>query len=84
MAFAPSKMVPGIEPSPDRMLAARLFSYFDSQTYRLGINNHLIPVNKCPFHVNTYQRDGAMQVGHNGGGGPNYYPNSFHGLRQVS
>lgn len=80
LAFSPSHMVPGIEPSPDRMLHARMFSYPDSQLYRLGTNFAQIPVNRCPYHVNTYQRDGAMNVEDNGAGAPNYYPNSFHGL----
>jgi catalase len=81
-AFSPSHMVPGIEPSPDRMLQARMFSYPDSQRYRLGINAAQLPVNRCPFEFETYQRDGAMNFGKNGGGGPNYFPNSFHGAKQ--
>lgn len=80
LAFSPSHMVPGIEPSPDRMLHARIFSYPDSQVYRLGVNFAQIPVNSCPFQVNTYQRDGHMNVGNNGAGAPNYFPNSFSGL----
>jgi catalase len=34
------------------MLQARLFSYGDTQRYRLGVNFNHIPVNppKCPFH----------------------------------
>ena len=35
-AFAPSNLVPGIGPSPDRMLLGRLFSYPDAHRYRLG------------------------------------------------
>jgi catalase len=35
-AFCPYVMVPGIEPSPDRMLQGRLFSYADTQRYRIG------------------------------------------------
>ena len=31
----------------------------------------------CP--VNNYQRDGFMRFDNNGGGSPNYYPNSFGG-----
>lgn len=79
LAFSPSHMVPGIEPSPDRMLHARMFSYPDSQVYRLGVNFAQIPVNKCPFEVYTYQKDGHMNVGTNGAGAPNYFPNSFSG-----
>lgn len=47
-AFSPSHMVPGIEPSPDKMLQARLFSYPDTHRHRLGVNYQNIPVN-CPF-----------------------------------
>lgn len=79
IAFSPSHMVPGIEPSPDRLLHARMFSYPDSQLYRLGPNFAQIPINRCPFQVNTYQKDGFMNVDANGAGSPNYYPNSFNG-----
>lgn len=80
LAFAPSHMVPGIEPSPDKMLQARLFSYADTHRHRLGANYQEIPVNK-PFNadVRTYQKDGPMQTGFNGGGAPHYFPNSFNG-----
>jgi len=37
-AFAPTHMVPGIEPSPDKMLQGRLFSYPDTHRHRLGPN----------------------------------------------
>ncbi|XP_037047313.1 catalase-like [Bradysia coprophila] len=83
LAFSPSHMVPGIEPSPDRMLHARMFSYPDAQVYRLGVNFPQIPVNSCPFQVNTYQRDGHMNVGGNGAGAPNYFPNSFGGIHSI-
>lgn len=36
IAFAPAHLVPGIEPSPDKMLQARLFSYADTHRHRLG------------------------------------------------
>ena len=51
-AFEPNNMVPGIGPSPDKMLLARLFSYADAHRARLGVNYKQIPVNhpKCPFH----------------------------------
>ncbi|KAM9945047.1 hypothetical protein ACTFIR_007465 [Dictyostelium discoideum] len=81
-AFSPSHMVPGIEPSPDKMLQGRLFSYPDTHRHRLGVNYQQIPVN-CPFAVKggvkNYQRDGFMAVNGNGGKGPNYQPNSFGG-----
>lgn len=84
LAFSPSHMVPGIEPSPDRMLHARMFAYPDAQLYRLGSNFAQIPVNRCPFQVNTYERDGFMNVGSNGAGSPNYFPNSFSGLNAIA
>ena len=37
-AFGPAHMPPGIEPSPDRVLQARLFSYDDAARYRVGTN----------------------------------------------
>ncbi|KAG4066232.1 hypothetical protein HA402_000456 [Bradysia odoriphaga] len=84
LAFSPSHMVPGIEPSPDRMLHARMFAYPDAQLYRLGSNFAQIPVNRCPFQANTYHRDGFMNVGTNGAGSPNYFPNSFNGLNSIA
>jgi catalase len=76
-AFNPANVVPGIGFSPDKMLQGRLFSYGDTQRYRLGVNHHLIPVNapRCPFH--SYHRDGAMRVDGNYGAATSYNPNSF-------
>lgn len=76
-AFAPAHIVDGIGYSPDKMLQGRLLSYPDAQRYRLGANYEQIPVNRCPFATNNYQRDGKMRVDGNGGENPNYYPNSF-------
>lgn len=75
-AFSPGNFVPGIGPSPDKMLQGRLFSYHD--THRLGPNYSLLPVN-APKACTTsnYQRDGFMSFGAAGSGYPNYYPNSF-------
>ncbi|MEP3347388.1 MAG: catalase [Litoreibacter sp.] len=75
-AFAPSSVVPGISFSPDKMLQGRLFSYGDTQRYRLGVNHSQIPVNapRCPFH--SYHRDGAMRVDGNGGSRIGYEPNT--------
>ncbi len=76
-AFAPSHVVDGIGYSPDKMLQGRLLSYPDAQRYRLGANYEQLPVNRCPYATNNYQRDGSMRVDGNGGGSPNYFPNSF-------
>lgn len=79
-AFSPSHMVPGIEPSPDRMLQGRLFSYPDTHRHRLGTNYLHLPINR-PFKtkVANHQRDGFMVTTDNGGAAPNYEPNSFGG-----
>lgn len=76
-AFNPANIVPGIGFSPDKMLQGRLFSYGDAQRYRLGVNHHLIPVNRarCPFH--SFHRDGAMRVDGNHGSTLGYEPNSY-------
>lgn len=76
-AFNPANIVPGIGFSPDKMLQGRLFSYGDAQRYRLGVNHHLIPVNKsrCPFHA--FHRDGQMRVDGNYGATLGYEPNSY-------
>jgi catalase len=76
-AFAPAHVVDGISYSPDKMLQGRLLSYPDAQRYRLGVNYEQIPVNKCPYSVANYERDGAMRVDGNSGDAPNYYPNNF-------
>ncbi|HOO08699.1 MAG TPA: catalase [Cyclobacteriaceae bacterium] len=76
-AFAPAHVVDGIGYSPDKMLQGRLLSYPDAHRYRLGANYEQLPVNRCPYMVNNYQRDGAMRVDGNGGSSPNYFPNSF-------
>ena len=76
-AFAPAHVVDGIGYSPDKMLQGRLLSYPDAHRYRLGGNYEQIPVNRCPFAVNNYQRDGQMRVDGNHWSAPNYFPNSF-------
>jgi catalase len=76
-AFAPAHVIDGISYSPDKMLQGRILSYPDAHRYRLGVNYEHLPVNKCPFMVANYQRDGSMQVSDNGNDNPNYRPNSF-------
>ncbi|MEZ5254411.1 MAG: catalase [Microthrixaceae bacterium] len=83
--FDPGSFVPGIGPSPDRMLQGRLFAYGDAHRYRLGINHTQLPVN-AP-HATTaqnYGRDGLMALGTNGGRSRNYEPNSFDGPAQSN
>ncbi len=76
-AFNPANIVPGIGFSPDKMLQGRLFSYGDAQRYRLGVNHHLIPVNKARCPVTGFHRDGRMRVDGNYGAVPGYEPNSY-------
>ena len=76
-AFNPANTVPGIGFSPDKMLQGRLFSYGDAQRYRLGVNHHLIPVNRARCPVHGYHRDGAMRVDGNYEGTLGYEPNSY-------
>ena len=62
-AFAPGNLVPGIEPSEDRLLQGRIFSYSDTQMYRLGANHQQIPVNRAKVDVNNNNQDGYMNMG---------------------
>lgn len=75
-AFNPANIVPGIGYSPDKMLQGRLFSYGDTQRYRLGINHSQLPVNASIANIANTHRDGYMQQGKYGGDrnyNPSYY-----------
>lgn len=76
-AFAPSRLVPGIEASEDRMLQGRLFAYADTQMYRLGANYQDIPVNRPRVAVNNDDQDGSMNVDDRKGE-VNYEPSTLH------
>ncbi|GFM65681.1 catalase [Pseudomonas cichorii] len=73
VAMAPANLVPGIEPSEDRLLQGRVFSYADTQMYRLGANGLSLPVNQPKVPVNNGNQDGAMNTGHTTSG-VNYEP----------
>ena len=75
-AFNPANIVPGVGYSPDKMLQGRLFSYGDTQRYRLGINHSQLPVNAPIAPVSNTHRDGYMQRG-SFGGERNYNPSAF-------
>jgi catalase len=77
LAFQPNNLVPGIGPSPDRMLLARLFSYADAHRHRLGGNYQQIPVNSPVVETHSYSKDGAMRV--KKVSDPVYAPNSYGG-----
>jgi catalase len=83
-AFDPGNFVPGIGPSPDKMLQARLFAYGDAQRYRLGINHTQLPVNRPhATGVDNYGRDGLMRFDATYGREKNYEPNSFDGPTET-
>jgi catalase len=76
-AFEPSNMVPGVGPSPDKMLLGRLFSYHDTHLHRIGPNAMELPVNRPRSPVHSYSRDGSMRS--ENPGDPVYAPNSYGG-----
>jgi len=82
IAFAPGLFVPGILPSDDKLLQARLLAYFDAQRYRLGVNNQLLSINrpKCPY--SDFHVDGVMQPNTDGYSATslNYFPSLTTGL----
>lgn len=80
-AFSPSHMIPGIEPTNDKMLQGRLFSYPDTHRHRLGGNYQQIPIN-CPYRArgSNFQRDGAYTMISKTG--VNYEPNSFSPVKE--
>ncbi len=75
--------MPGIGPSPDKMLQGRLFAYADAQRYRLGVNHTQLPVN-APRATGAanYGRDGLAAL-NPAGRGRNYEPNSYDGPAQT-
>ncbi|MFJ4156996.1 catalase [Pseudomonas sp. NPDC089752] len=68
VALAPSNLIPGIEPSEDRLLQGRLFSYADTQMYRVGANVNNLPINQPRAAVDNGNQDGALN------------PNRSHGM----
>ncbi|APU18264.1 catalase [Actinoalloteichus sp. GBA129-24] len=76
-AFEPTNLVPGIGPSPDKMLLGRMFSYPDAHRYRIGPNYAQLPVNQAKSPVNSYAKDGAMR--YSNPSDPVYAPNSYGG-----
>ncbi|MFK0291539.1 catalase [Streptomyces sp. NPDC090442] len=77
-AFEPSNMVPGIGPSPDKMLLGRLFSYPDTHRYRIGPNYAQLPPNRPHVPAHSYAKDGPMRFDPSRAARP-YAPNSYGG-----
>ncbi|MGW2657135.1 catalase [Streptomyces sp. NPDC001478] len=83
-AFSPNNFVPGIGPSPDKMLQGRLFAYADAHRYRLGVNHTQLPVNAPrTAPVDNYGRDGLHATRNGGRHDKNYEPNSYAGPAQT-
>jgi len=80
-AFSPGMIVPGIEPSEDRLLQGRLFSYADTQRYRVGVNYLMLPVNRPYASVDNNNQDGKMNFG-NTTSDVNYEPSRATGGRR--
>lgn len=80
-AFSPGTLVPGIEPSEDKLLQGRLFSYFDTQRYRIGANFQALPVNAPKAPVNSLNQDGAL-ANRGKNADVNYQPSTQSGLKE--
>jgi catalase len=78
IGFDPSQMPPGLEPTEDPVLQARMFSYGDAERYgypehrrhtadmceryRIGVNHKQLPIN-CPLNpVGKYSRQVPLRV----------------------
>lgn len=75
-AFSPSNIIPGVEISNDKLLQGRVFSYADTERYRLGANFTQLPINKPLAKVTNNQQDGFMRY-FTSEGPTNYEPNSL-------
>lgn len=75
-AFDPGRVVPGIDFSNDPLLQGRVFSYMDTQNYRLGGPNfHELPINRPINGITNNQKDGFSRMGILKGP-VSYFPNS--------
>jgi len=75
-AFDPGRLVPGIDVSDDPLLQGRIFSYMDTQNYRLGGPNfHELPINRPINGKYNNQKDGFSRFDLPKGA-VSYFPNS--------
>ncbi|UIR54846.1 catalase [Sphingobacterium sp. SRCM116780] len=77
VAFDPGRLVPGIDFSNDPLLQGRIFSYADTQNYRLGGPNfHELPINRPVNGKYNNQKDGfgRQEILK---GNVSYFPNSL-------
>lgn len=79
VAFDPGRLVPGIDFSNDPLLQGRMFSYADTQNYRLGGPNfHELPINRPIEGKFNNQKDGFGRQDILKGN-VSYFPNSLGG-----
>lgn len=79
IAFDPGRLVPGIDVTNDPLLQGRVFSYADTQNYRLGGPNfHEIPINRSVNGKYNNQKDGFGRQDILKGK-VSYFPNSLAG-----
>ena len=75
-AFDPGRLVPGLDFSNDPLLQGRIFSYMDTQNYRLGGPNfHELPINRSINQKTNNQKDGFARQDILKGD-VSYFPNS--------
>jgi catalase len=75
-AFDPGRVVPGIDFTDDPLLQGRVFSYLDTQNYRLGGPNfHELPINRPINGKHNNQKDGFSRIDILKGD-VSYFPNS--------
>jgi catalase len=74
LAVEPSNLVPGIGPSPDKMLLGRMFAYADAHRARIGVNYNQLPVNSPVTPPHSYGTAGRMRYRY--AADPVYAPNS--------
>lgn len=75
-AFDPGRVVPGVDFSDDPLLQGRIFSYMDTQNYRLGGPNfHELPINRPINGKHNNQKDGFSRMDIPKGA-VSYFPNS--------
>ncbi len=84
VAMAPSNLVPGIEPSEDKLLQGRLFAYADTQTYRIGVNGLNLPINRPHSPVNNGNQDGSLNSGNTQDKGVNYQPSRLYPREELA
>ena len=75
VAFNTGAYVPGIEPSEDKLLQGRNFSYSDTQRHRLGPNYQQLPINRPVDAVYNVNQDGLGDQAHRRGD-INYNPST--------